>query len=386
MKTEELLISLIRHTVCGKPLDEDVQTEWTAEESAKLYRLSKAHDMAHIVSRAINDLGIRADEESTKKLQKQQMLAIYRAQQLTFVLEETKRILSEARIPHLPLKGSVIRPYYPEPWMRTSCDIDVLVHESDLDRAICALTAEGDYTEGVRDSHDVSLNTKSGVHLELHYSLIEDERVASSTPVLNEAWSHAQPLEAGAYTYAFSDAMYYFYHIAHMAKHFEIGGCGVRPFLDLWILDHMENIDLKVRDKLLETGGLLQFAEVARTLSEAWFGEGELTPIAEKMGEYIFSGGVFGSSENRVILQRKKSGSGFKYLLSRLFLPYKTLKLLYPVLEKHPWLMPVFQVVRWFKQLFKGRAKAVMSELKYNQEVSEDKVAEAKAFMDEIGL
>ena len=41
----------------------------------------------------------------------------------------------KAQIPFLPLKGSVIRKYYPEAWMRTSCDIDILVHDEDVGRA-----------------------------------------------------------------------------------------------------------------------------------------------------------------------------------------------------------------------------------------------------------
>lgn len=42
--------------------------------------------------------------------------------------------LESVEISFLPLKGSVLRQYYPEPWMRTSCDIDILVHENDLEK------------------------------------------------------------------------------------------------------------------------------------------------------------------------------------------------------------------------------------------------------------
>ena len=42
--------------------------------------------------------------------------------------------LEKAQIPFVPLKGSVIRKYYPEAWMRTSSDIDVLVHKEDVEK------------------------------------------------------------------------------------------------------------------------------------------------------------------------------------------------------------------------------------------------------------
>lgn len=386
MTTEQLLIALVRYTVCGRALDEEALAELTEERIPKLYTLSKLHDMAHIVSYALHDLGIAVDAETAKKLQKQQMLAVYRAQQLEFALQETERILTEAKIPYLPLKGSIIRNYYPESWMRTSCDIDILVHEEDLERGVAALVATGDYTEGKKDSHDVSLHTSAGVCLELHYSLLEDDRARGARPILKSAWSYASLEEGSSYRYAFTDAMFYFYHIAHMAKHFENGGCGVRPFLDLWLLDHMENCDLAARDALLEKGGLSKFANVARTLSKAWFGDGELDPVAARMEFYVLGAGLYGTHENRVVLMRKKRGGKFKYALSRVFLPYRVLKRVYPILEKWPILFPIFQVVRWFKLCTGGRGKLALKELKYNQSVSEEKVEIARSFMEDVGL
>ena len=39
-----------------------------------------------------------------------------------------------------------------------------------------------------------------------------------------------------------------------MAKHFENGGCGVRPFIDLWILNHRRPFDRAKRESLLRDG------------------------------------------------------------------------------------------------------------------------------------
>ena len=53
--------------------------------------------------------------------------------------------------------------------------------------------------------------------------------------------------------------------------------------------------------------------------------------------------------------------------MSRIFLPYSVMKKMHPVLEKHKWLLPWFEVRRWFVILFDGRAKSAMQELKYNE-------------------
>ncbi len=61
----------------------------------------------------------------------------------------------------MPLKGSVIRNMYPEPWMRTSCDIDILVEKSSLDVAKKAVQAIGFEYKGM-GSHDISLFFRFG--------------------------------------------------------------------------------------------------------------------------------------------------------------------------------------------------------------------------------
>lgn len=52
-------------------------------------------------------------------------------------------IFDKIKIAYIPLKGAVIRPYYPYDSMRTSCDIDILIHEEDLELAIKNLIEKG---------------------------------------------------------------------------------------------------------------------------------------------------------------------------------------------------------------------------------------------------
>ena len=56
--------------------------------------------------------------------------------------------------------------------------------------------------------------------------------------VLAQIWDTAVSAGPGSHRLLLADEMFYFYHIAHMVKHFEVGGCGIRPFLDLWIMNH----------------------------------------------------------------------------------------------------------------------------------------------------
>ena len=113
------MTDLIASEVCGKEIDKSQQT-LTDEELAKLYKLSKSHDLAHLVGDALIKNDLIGNDEIKAKYQKQVMIAIYRYEKINYELNRLRSALNEAQIPFIPLKGSVLRQYYPEPWMRTS--------------------------------------------------------------------------------------------------------------------------------------------------------------------------------------------------------------------------------------------------------------------------
>lgn len=384
-KIVRTMMSLIASEVCGIELD--AQTfSLSDEELARLYKLSKAHDCAHLVGDALIKNDLIRNAEIKAKFEKQLMLAVYRYEKLDYELTKLCEALEQAAIPFIPLKGSVLRQYYPEPWMRTSCDIDVLVCEDDLQRAVYYLSDNLGYRHESQNSHDISMFTQGGVHVEVHYDLVEDGEVNSAVVVLKNVWDMAAKSGNGCH-YEMPDEMFYFYHIAHMAKHFVgTGGCGIRPFLDIWILNHRISFDKEKRDKLLSDGGLGVFAKQAELLAEIWFGNAEHTEITKQMEEYILRGGVYGTSTNRIAVQQQKKGGKVKYALSKIFIPYEVIKFHYPILQKHKWLTPIMEVRRWGKLIFCGHLKRTVKELKYNSTISGDAAVEMRTLLKNIGL
>lgn len=380
----KVLFSLIRSAISGNPLTEQDKNLYTAQMLPKLISISQKHDISHLLA-----VGLRENKLLTEKngeLSGAIMKAVYRYEQLNYELCELCAAFEEAMISFMPLKGSVLRRYYLQPWMRTSCDIDVLVRGEDLDRAVDFLTATRGYTCAAKGSHDVSLFLDKRIHLELHYTLIGVGVAKFSCDVLSEVWKSSKPKEEKRFWYEMTDEMFYFYHVAHMAKHFEEGGCGIRPFIDLWILDNIEGANASARDELLLKGGLLKFAEAARRLSKIWFENAEADPLSEQMQDYVLRGGVYGNDKNRITVQQQKKGGRFRYLLSKIFIPYDVIKFHYPILQKHRWLTPFMQVRRWFKLLFCGHRRRVMRELNYNRSVSVDKAEATRKMLADIGL
>ena len=381
---------LIRSVVCGYDLSDGdlfaLRSALQAEDAKKaLYELSDKHDSAHIVAAGLEKHGLIGGDAYSQKFAKKQFVAVYRYEKINYELGELTRTLEEAGIDHIPLKGSVLRGYYPEPWMRTSCDIDVLVNLDELETAAQTLVEKLGYERKSKTSHDVSMFTRGGVHVELHYDLLEDGIVNSVARVLANAWETSTLSEGKKHQRVFTDEMFYFYHVAHMAKHFIHGGCGVRPLVDLWILDN-KVAHGDAREKLLRDGELLQFCRSAGALSRVWLDGEEHSALTLKMEKYLLSGGAYGNFDNLTVMQNRKKGSKFKYIMQRIFLPYDEIKYGYPILQKHKWLLPFYWVRRWFKLLDKRTARRVAWETKRTSEMSSDEIKSADRFLSDVGL
>ena len=386
-KIVDILLSILRQEVCDSKEKSEIDSAVLSEYLQPLYALSKAHDMAHIVANTLDQNGLLPNDlDISAKFQKQLMMAVYRYERINYELNVICKALEDAEIPFIPLKGSVMRRYYPEPWMRTSCDIDILVHEEDLEKAIERLVRQHGYTNEGRNYHDVSLFSPHGIHIELHFDLVEDKYANGSSILLSRVWEYTSPKPGYRYFFEMTDEMFYFYHIAHMAKHVEYGGCGIRPFLDLWILEHRVEHNQTARDELLMQGRLLTFANACRRLSEVWFSNVPLDDVSAQIQEYILHGGVYGNLDNRVAVQQKKRGGKVRYILSRIFLSYDSLKVLYPLLLKHKWLTPIMEVRRWFRLLFKGKMKSSLHELNVNKSMSKEQIENTAQLLRQLGL
>ncbi len=383
-ETNQVMFALVRSAVCGDLLSDEEKSLYHTDLLSQMLKTAKKHDIAHLVA-----IGLQKNhlaDDSVQQMEMEIFQAVYRYEQLNFELNRLCETLEKAKIPFLPLKGSVLRQYYPEPWMRTSCDIDVLVHSEDLDRAIAVLSDDLEYKSGCKNSHDVSMFTRTGRHIELHYDLVEDSILSSASKVIKRVWKTATLHKNYEYWHDMSDELFYFYHIAHIAKHFQNGGCGIRPFVDIWVLNHKMSFDKKRRLRMLERGALSTFGQQAELLSEIWFGHVQHTDITKQMQDYILRGGAYGTHENHIAVQQQKQGGRIRYALSRFFIPYDALKFYYPVLQKHRCLTPIMQVSRWCKLIFGGHVRRISKELRYNHNLSSTDANNMQIFLKNIGL
>ena len=313
-----LMLSCLLFAVSG---DKIFDKKEILDESGlyKLYNFSKKHDLAHLVGDGLDKNGVLLDgTEAKKRFLKERNLAVYRCEQIQYELEQICDTLERAKIPFLPLKGSVIRLLYPESWMRTSCDIDILVAPQNLERAKAELATKLDYTLTGEGDHDIGLTSPGGVNLELHYQLLEDGAKDSEKVALGNIWEVVEQAEGKNAYCKMPDEYFYCYHIAHITKHLRYGGCGVRSILDTWFLNHKMEFDKSKRDALLRKAGLLSAAGAIENLAEVWFSGVEGDALTEALGEYILTGGVYGTFDNKVAAQQARFPIYFRVFFFRI--------------------------------------------------------------------
>ncbi len=368
----KILIEILKSALTQIPLSlsQDIDFE-------RLYKLSERHDVSSMVSIALRNAGY----DVTENFKKAEILASYKTEQQKFELEAFSKALKENKIPFILLKGSVISNYYPQKYMRISRDIDVLVYERDIPNIFKILSKKLSYKQRIDpNDHHRSMYTPSGVHIEFHYSLSDDKFLS-----VDDAFNNAALVDDN---FVLEDKSFFAYHIIHMAGHFKSGGCGVRPIMDLWIMQHIMKLDFDF--EILNQIGLDKFAIAMIELSNVWFGDenGVVSPhneLTRHTENFILSGGSFGNINNKVAISRGNKNT-FSHIISRFFLPFGEMKKKYPILKKIPILLPFFWFVRLFASIFKGRTKGIANELYYNSHISNDKLKMGEYLFKELNL
>ncbi len=375
-----LMMNLIKSAISKTEVDCSAISNLSLEQLNLLFSIAKTHDVAQIVGYAIDKSGVKIDEQVKQKFQKEQILAVLRYEQQKYELEQISKIFEKEGVDFIPLKGSVIREFYPEKWLRTSCDIDILIREENLERAIDALTING-YKVGGKEFHDVSLFSPSNIHLELHFNI--QENIKKLDAVLKDAWKYAVNINCNHYK--FTKEFFIFHIFSHMSYHFLSGGCGVRSLIDIWIIKQKMGICYLDAEKLLSKANILKFAKEMDNLIEICFADKCSNEFYDSLLNYILNGGVYGSLTNDIAINDSKTHVTFKYIVRRIFIPVSDMAIEYPKVKK----FPVLYVFVWFCRTFKlffAFMKRVFTRRRAKKNVSDKSVDKMLKMRGRLGL
>lgn len=340
-EVRKCLLQLLKDSVCNENTVSQVPSEWLSG----LYQLSASHQLSHLVGERLYQNGLLPSDSPWKaKFELVQQMSLVQDIRMESEAARVFNLCEKEGIDYIPLKGSVLKTIYPRPHMRTGSDIDFLIRREDVERTAEVLAKAG-YNVGEYSSHEISVMTPSGVLLEVHFCLFEyDEQIST---VLEKVWETAELVEGTKHRYMLSNEMFYYYHIAHLLKHFMFGGCGIKSVLDLYLMDKEWPIVGNTYNEMLENTGIKTFYEACLKLSKVWFGEEEHDETTRAMEEYIFGAGAYGTHENYISVTQSQSSGHLQASLERLFLKREVLQNQYPNLKKHPSLLWFYQIKRW---------------------------------------
>lgn len=286
------------------------------------------------------------------------------------LLKKLEAAFQENGIDYLPLKGTILKPLYPQPAARVMGDADILIREEQYDK-IKPIMEQLGFQEGAITGHELHWNHPQ-FHVELHKMLMS-QRNLDFKRYYGNGWSKAILYNNYRYTYREED--HYIFLFVHYAKHYRAGGIGLRQLVDLWVYQRAyPNMDKNYIYQELSKLNLSEFFDNTQKMLCAWFEDGIWDDKVTFMSNYICSGGSWASHENYQLAEQLKTehlvGSRQKakvrQLLRAIFPPVKAISHRYPILKKAPYLLPIFWPVRWITALlFRQRnIKAVQENMK----------------------
>lgn len=350
----EYLIQLIKCALKEQPLPSPPENiNWD-----KLIKLSKQQQVYSVISVLLDSTVLPPAQAEELNAYSQSELIRLLAMKSEF--EQFEKELEDNQIKFMPLKGCVLREYYPQQKMRQMSDMDILYDYSKRDTLVKIMKSHGyRLTASCENSDDFFKNPF--YTFEWHRELFFEE--SDFCPHF-DLWANAVADKENRYKYHIEETEHFIYTICHMYKHYATNGCGVRFLCDIYLMLKKCCIHLEQAFDKLEEIGISDFSKDAVSLAYAVFDDNDVTDKQQKMLDFMLSNGVYG---NMIVDYSQKldafNGSKFKYLLDRVFPSKKKMKADYRILEKKPYLLPAYYIIRLCSKM-KYNSKAAKQELK----------------------
>ncbi len=361
-----------------------------------LYTLSKNHEVTGIIYYQCKRY---IPEECSYKYERSYAASLYYSTIIKNAVTTIRNALKDNSINAFIVKGVEIANYYPQYYLRTMGDVDIIVEPGAKARAIrilCELGYEG--------NNDLTTDTWCGslgeMHIEVHDTLVKKIEYANEYQIefFNNYMEYYND-------YCLDWSFHFLFLIMHLRKHIMAEGVGLRQFLDIAVVIR-NNPDLNwawIEDRAAELE-LQRFAHACYWLINRWFGikvpvcyEGLLDGTVEEVTKTIMRNGVFGFSDsnnndyrakNALLFNHKPTGlKRISFILRKLFPRYRDMINYHgcSFLKGKPFLLPYFWGVRLVHIITDKNDNTRLLTLK-SAFVSKNDIEKRKSLFEELGL
>ncbi|MGN1217898.1 MAG: nucleotidyltransferase family protein [Phocaeicola sp.] len=341
-----------------RPMEKPEHLDW-----AEIYHLAKLHSVANVAYYAVEQLENRPFDTLFSQWRDQRDKGVVRNLKQQTELNALIAEFSKHNIRCMPLKGSVLKNYYPRQDMRIMADLDILIDPHNANAVKEIMLANGYTCESFGITHHDVYHKAPIYNVEIHRFLFPDRFPQLHTYYV-DGFSFGYPSDDNAYVFCLPPTEFYSLYIAHLYKHYSSSGSGIRSVMDVYVMQQRFKNELSdVNDNIsFVSVGLSDFEAFIHKISDDWFCNAQPTEINLPEYGFILNSGTYGSLQNRVLNGIHNNGR-WEYLRKRVFLPYGEIRRAYPVLNKLPFLLPLFWIIRLGKQI--KNSKRVLLEIKY---------------------
>lgn len=345
MATKKYFLEMVGAVICDRPIpvcSDNIDLN-------KLYKLSVKNAVQGILHIATTKGAVKLPNDLTEKLKKSYMATLMREASQVEEIEFIRKSFSENHIEFMLLKGSHLKALYPIPEIRFMVDMDVLVHENDMNKGKDIILSRG-FKQEMNNGKDIVLIKEPMLTIELHKMLFIEGYFMHQ--YFSSVWDRVEKVSEFEYKMPINDL--YVYTLAHLAEHYLEAGSCFRPMMDLFLMHkHYENeLDFEYIYKQFKEIGIEDFAKNIVNLYHCMFDGADYDDTLTMMENFIvFGAPVKNANETSKIAVENKSKT--QKIIEKLFPSYKVMILQYEILKKIPILLPFFWVVRIIKKLFK---------------------------------
>ncbi len=351
-ETENILLQLTGRALFGVPTDFDPSiADWSA-----LYQESTAQALSLLIWDTLSDEERSFVPDDIERLWEQDSCShVMYNEQLLYEQQQVIRLLEDAAVPCVILKGSSSAANYPDPSLRIMGDIDLLVKPKQQIEAVKVLQANG-FGDVLDENHHCHMTVSNEeitveIHKEPNGLLLNNnsESLRKIREYFDDAIDRRQFVGGLPFP---SDEHQAVVLILHKLEHFMLSGLGLRQLCD-WAVFVNNKLDgatwAKLKPRLSEFG-LLTFTGIMTQICVDY-----LRLPKEKAPWAMQYGGETASKVMAQILKEGNFGRKSDRFAERLFIDpnssnrvtsfFKVLKSVciknWPLCEKHAILMPV---------------------------------------------
>lgn len=271
--------------------------------------------------------------------------------------------LEDAGIWYLPLKGCILKDYYPSIGMREMTDNDILYDATRTEDVRAIMLDLGFRGEGFGIGAHDNFYKEPVYNFEMHHTAFDDRFTEYLNPYYANIKERLLHDEGGEYGYHFSPEDFYLYMIAHEYKHYNFSGVGLRSCIDTYVFLSKNALDMNYVCREAAKMNIASFENDNRTLSLRLVNGEKLSDEELNVLEYMRKSGAHGSLSTRIEHQVTEGGGGMRgkiaYVLSRAFPPAKRIKESYPTLYRYRILQPLIPIVRLGKAITVSRHRVI---------------------------